>query len=586
MTAASEVAPPGLEESSTDGSGAVEVESSTTESTQVLEVPNPGEVYLSEMLATMDHQLRCLRETQQRLVSVVELACRRALGSRFGRLVLVGSVALCAETPGSDVDVVCFTREPDSDSAPSACLGNSPAEGHLRKTNLRKVLEQLASITDGQCMNALVPGYSMEFFEDARVPILRISWGLPDQSLAIDVLMDQRRPLDHVRWFQAVHACPRPSAPLPLVTPLVTVSLRCVKWWLRQRQIPRTKEGGLPTIAWLLMALHTCSLPETRKEVGDQGPMAALASSLRAFFTGYSSPGSLHGVLQFGSQAIGDAEDLPSDFRPSSTKSDSPWADLVVLDPTQRSEDLNLAPSLMPATQLLLIHELQRAAGHLQAFRAASSPPREESELSVKSAEQAEDTLESQSEHLPDDETRHRLEDLFEGLPPIKNSLPAMTTESLAALLLQGNPSKGVGSIEVALIDRIVPRQGWSAPFLHRSDTTSELYVRLCDVSEGTGSCQPRREGGVVLCPCHFVCMVALERNGLDAGRYKLGKDDLQRYRSMRQILSELRTHQRALGDLNPDLNSPSQHRSEPKVAFQEKSRARRSGRKAKKKTV
>jgi len=182
-------------------------------------------------------------------------------------------------------------------------------------------------------------------------------------------------------------------------------------------------------------------------------------------------------------------------------------------------------------------------------------------------------------------QVRRRYEDLFEGLPPLKNSLPSMTTEPLAALLLQGDPSKGVGTIEVAIIDRIVPRAGWSAPFLHRSDTTSELHVRLCDVSEGSGTCQPRREGVVVLCPCHFVCMLELERNGMDVARYKLSADDLERYRSMRRVLSGLRTHQRALGDigdLNCDLNSPQQH-TERKVGSEGR---KRRGRRANKKGV
>jgi hypothetical protein len=563
------LAPPGLGESpavANAASGAIlAVEMGT----------DPGEVYLAAMLATMDQQLHCLRETQQRLVNVVELACRRALGTRFGRLVLVGSVALCAETPGSDVDVVCFTRDPDSEK-PSSMVAPS-----LRKIHLRKVLEELVGITDGQCITLMAPGYSMEFIEDARVPILRVSWGLPCESLAIDVLIDQRRPLDHVRWFQAVHACPRPSAPPPSVTPLVTVSLRCVKWWLRQRQIPRTKEGGLPTIAWLLLALHTCSMPETRKEASNKGPMAGLATALRAFFNGYCNPGSLHGTLQFDCEA-GDFEKLSSEFRPSPTNRDSPWADLVVLDPTQSGEEINLAPSLTPATQLLLIHELQRAAAYLEARAPADSPstPRkgsvssEESKATMAETADEKEGIEAQSKQPPQGKGMQRLEDLFEGLPPLKNSLPSMTTESLAALLLQGDPSKGVGSIEVAIIDRIVPRQGWSAPFLHRSDTTSELHARLCEVNEGTGSCQPRRDGVVVLCPCHFVCMLELERNGTDAQRYRLSEGDLERYRSMRHVLSKLRNHQRALGDV---INSPQRER---------KATSRRRGRKTNRKGV
>lgn len=543
-------------------------------------VPDPGEVYLSEMLAIMDEQLRCLRGPQQRVVQVVELACRRALGSRFGRLVLVGSVALCAETPGSDVDVVCFTREPDNEAGPPVL----PAE-NLRKVHLRKVLEQLVSITEGQCIatsSGLLPGYSMELIEDARVPILRVTWGLLEQAIAVDVLIDQRRPLDHVRWFQAMHASPRPSAPPPSLTPMVTVSMRCVKWWLRQRQIPRTKEGGLPTIAWLLLALHTCSLPETRKEVDDKGPMAALAVSLLAFFRHYGSPGSLHGVLQFGGEAHG-AEKLNSEFRLSPTNKDSPWAELSVLDPIQAGEDINLAPPLSPATQLLLLHELQRAAGHLQARAPlpVPSPPwkGEEQPEDKTGAEQQDMPDHGQSNAPPQGKSRRQLEALFEPLSPLKNALPAIATESVAALLLQGDPSKGVGTIEVAIIDRIVPRQGWSAPFLHRSDTTSELHARMCDVNEGSGGCQTRREGVVVLCPCHFVCMLELERDG---SGYKLGEEDLERFRSMRCILSKMDTHQRALGDLNSPPQQQQQQRGERQAAAGGGRNSKRGGRKKK----
>jgi len=325
--------------------------------------------------------------------------------------------------------------------------------------------------------------------------------------------------------------------------------MRCVKWWLRQRQLPRTKEGGLPTLAWLLLTVHTCSLPETRKEISDKGPMAALVASLSAFFRGYSDPASLHGVLQFHTE-LGDDEELlhSSEFTRSATKIDSPWADLVVLDPTQRGEDVNLAPSLSPATQLLVVYELQRAAALLQEQDSlpstGPSTPRRGTDSTVCSTPRKGS---DQVVELNMPEESPSVERIFEGLPPLKNCLPAIATEPLAVLLLQGNPFKGVGSIEVAIIDRIVPRPGWSAPFLHRSDTTSELHARMCDVTESTGSCQPRREGSVVLCPCHFICMLELGRDG---SRFKLLQEDLHRFRSMRQILSKLHTHQRALGDL------------------------------------
>merc|ERR1719203_1976855 len=145
----------------------------------------------------------------------------------------------------------------------------------------------------------------MELIDDARVPILRVLWGPLEHPIAVDVSVDQIRPVDHVRWFQRVGAAPRPNVPPPPVAPLVTLTLRCVKWWLRQRQIPRTKEGGLPTLAWLLMAVHVCSLKETHEEAWPThhctGPMAALLSSLTAFFRYYGSLERLDGVLRFAS---------------------------------------------------------------------------------------------------------------------------------------------------------------------------------------------------------------------------------------------------------------------------------------------
>jgi hypothetical protein len=96
-------------------------------------------------------------------VATVELACRRALGHHFGRLVLVGSAALRVETPGSDVDVVCFTRNP----------GGREALG-MNTDVLRRVYGSLQTLIHqySHCQNQ----FSMELIEDARVPILRVLW--------------------------------------------------------------------------------------------------------------------------------------------------------------------------------------------------------------------------------------------------------------------------------------------------------------------------------------------------------------------------------------------------------------------------
>lgn len=475
----------------------------------VQESAHSGEVFLMEMLAAMDQHMQQLRETQQGLVATVEMACRRALGRSFVRLVLVGSVALRVETPGSDVDVVCFTRR----DGPEA----QQADGHYDAVGLpvdvlRRVHWSLQELVSHYADNGA--NFSMELIDDARVPILRVLWG---SSIAVDVSVDQSRPVDHVRWFQRVGAAPRPTAPPPAVAPLVTLTLRCVKWWIRQRQVPRTKEGGMATIAWLLMAVHVCSLPETHEQaiISGQRPMVALLASLAAFFHHYAAIDGLDGVLMFA------ADGSSSEFRRSSEKKPSPrsssnvWGELSVLDPTREgNERLDLAPRLPPATQLLLSHELRRASQRLHRV--------------------------PKGRELSSGDGRRVLEEVFEPLPEGMNNLPSFTVSMgvMGVLLLWEQDSTGPGTVELAIIDSISPRPGWIAPFLHRGDDRSELSVRLLDVEERTGRAAPRKSSNpeVVLCPCHFICRVQLDRDGKN---YRLDTEGLERMKAMKLYLSE-----------------------------------------------
>ncbi|CAK0805912.1 unnamed protein product, partial [Prorocentrum cordatum] len=107
---------------------------------------------------------------------------------------------------------------------------------------------------------------------------------------------------------------------------------------------------------------------------------------------------------------------------------------------------------------------------------------------------------------------------------------------------------------EVAVIDGAFPRAGWRAPFLHRADERSELYVHLCDVNRHTGSCtfrMRRSECTMVLCPCHFVCGVTFRNE-----RWRLDDDSLELYRRMSDILAqmEVRHRERAEQADGPDF--------------------------------
>eukprot|EP00928_Gymnodinium_smaydae_P032136 TRINITY_DN23354_c0_g1_i1.p1 TRINITY_DN23354_c0_g1~~TRINITY_DN23354_c0_g1_i1.p1 ORF type:complete len:696 (+),score=138.13 TRINITY_DN23354_c0_g1_i1:40-2127(+) len=463
-----------------------------------------GEVRLLELLGSMDQHMQQLRELQQGLVAATDLACRCALGHQFGGLVLVGSAALRVETPGSDVDVVCFTRR-------DACDGSAGYPADI----LRRIHWAFTELCPG-------PRFNMELIHDARVPILRVSLrGHPGSVVAVDVSVDQQRPVDHVHWFQRVGAAPRPQARPPAVAPLVTLTLRCVKWWLRQRQIPRTKEGGLPTMAWLLMAVHVCSRPETHVQVitNNQRPMAALLASLKAFFSYYGTePNGIDGVLTFA------ADGCSSNFERRPRARPSAWYKLSVIDPTRAgAEQLDLAPRLYPATQLLIACELKRARSLLTSVPQSSEDGTHGTGLS-----------------------RRLIDEAFESLPEASNELPSSLPNRgvLGALLLFGDASNGGETVELAVVDQITPRLGWQAPFLHRSDDRSELRVRFLDVDERAARAVPRkRTGKVVVPPNLFVCSIRLERDGAN---FRLNKQSLIRIAEMKELLQAVRARLQA----------------------------------------
>eukprot|EP00419_Tripos_fusus_P027863 CAMPEP_0172726150 /NCGR_PEP_ID=MMETSP1074-20121228/90020_1 /TAXON_ID=2916 /ORGANISM="Ceratium fusus, Strain PA161109" /LENGTH=520 /DNA_ID=CAMNT_0013553087 /DNA_START=41 /DNA_END=1604 /DNA_ORIENTATION=- len=422
-----------------------------------------AEDFLVAMLTGMDVHMQQVRGVQQGLVATVELACRRALGQHFARLALVGSAALGAETPGSDVDVVCFTRRdgPEHSGSPVVVL-----------RRVHRVLKEQSTMS--------IAGISTELIDDARVPILRVAWRSPGQCLAVDVSVDQKRPVDHVAWFQRVGAAPGSKSPPPAAAPLVTLTLRCVKWWLRQRQIPTTKEGGLPTIAWLLMAVHVCSLPETHQKAitGSQRPMEALLASLSAFFRHYSEPGCLYGILQFA------PDGTSSELRRSNEHAVDAWSDFAVLDPTrQGSESLNLAPSLPPATQLLLAYELRRADDKLEQVHALG-------ETSV-------------------GESRRLLCGVFEGLPSEINALPSFLHSFMGVLLLWGEDVTGCGArtVELGILDHVVRAQGGLHHFSTGATKGANFMCGSVMLTRTAGDVTPA--GRLQLCFAHATSFAA-----------------------------------------------------------------------------
>jgi hypothetical protein len=252
---------------------------------------------------------------------------------------------------------------------------------------------------------------------------------------------------------------------------------------------------------------------------------------LAAFFHHYTATDGLDGVLVFA------ADGSSSEFRRNAEKRSptsivsNPWAELSVLDPTREGvESLELAARQTPATQLLMVHELRRASQKLDRV--------------------------PKGRELAFGDGRRVLEEVFEPLPEGLNALPSFHVNSMnfmAAMFLSRNGSTGIGTVEIGMVDKIMPRAGWTAPFLHRSDERSEVFARLLDVEERSNRCALRKKSNeVCFAPCNFICRTTLERDG--HGTWRLDDEALDRFKSMKQYMSELSERQQKLREKKEEV--------------------------------
>lgn len=263
-------------------------------------------------------------------------------------------------------------------------------------------------------------------------------------------------------------------------------------------------------MTWLLLALHSCS------SITAPAPgMPQLMAFLTAFFHSYSALGGLDGQLAFEDEAG------KSNFAPREQRKKSPWSELSVLDPTHKGEfgdSSELAPKLLPATQLLIAYELRRASSLLSEACA------------------------------PEVKDNNFMRQLFDGAQENYNSLPSSLASSIGAIMLLGDPSNGVGTLELATITHVTAHRDWKADFLHRSDKHSEIYVRLFDADEKKRSCKQRPRGNCVLCPCHFVCRVSLFKT--TSTHLELSDEDWDRFNGMKEYIRELQKRHQACNEI------------------------------------
>eukprot|EP00746_Dinoflagellata_sp_MGD_P146341 gnl/MRDRNA2_/MRDRNA2_78834_c0_seq1.p1 gnl/MRDRNA2_/MRDRNA2_78834_c0~~gnl/MRDRNA2_/MRDRNA2_78834_c0_seq1.p1 ORF type:complete len:842 (+),score=173.35 gnl/MRDRNA2_/MRDRNA2_78834_c0_seq1:105-2528(+) len=482
---------------------------------------------LGDLLQEMHHGVLERYPVKQQLFSAIHTAAETALGAAFARLALVGSTAMQVDTPTSDLDVVVFTRP--KDDTPQGV----------------EALRWIAAALRG-----IEPSLRIELIDCAKVPILVATTANGD--LSIDVSVDQPLAESHVLWFQMQHELPCQGPLHRVPTPAATTEwghhaalCRVLKWWLSRRAIPGAKEGGYPSLVWLLMAMHSvrCSLfvDQADAAAGPHG-LRHLLGALGAFFDRFSRPSGFWGAIVFADgmhsefwlhrKAIkGVVEQKDTMQGQDSTHDDQGslpmFADFAVFDPA-RPEPADLAVRMSPATWLLFAFELKRGA-HLTALALSSI---------------------NNQNGKPEVGGRAALGELFSQVNGARiNSLPAVLPEEarkgsessqpLAGIFLTEGDSEKSPILKVGIVSAIDPNPGWSAPFLHRRDVYSRMHVNFCDVY-GEAVCVPRGQVQV-LRPYDFVCGVQLRPIQSNGNIFEIAECDVQRLAGMNALLSEER---------------------------------------------
>eukprot|EP00397_Hematodinium_sp_SG-2012_P006004 GEMP01006030.1.p1 GENE.GEMP01006030.1~~GEMP01006030.1.p1 ORF type:complete len:415 (+),score=81.71 GEMP01006030.1:160-1404(+) len=140
---------------------------------------------------------------------------------------VVGSVAtkLCLED--SDLDLVVTT-----------------GVGSWRKHSWESELVFLSDLQHQLINNAGI-STSCSVLVEAKVPLLIIKC---DNGRSIDVSMNQLHSIGHVFFFHSV------MDTYPELRPLLIF----VKRWIKARNLTTAKNGGMPVVAWLFLAVYAC----------------------------------------------------------------------------------------------------------------------------------------------------------------------------------------------------------------------------------------------------------------------------------------------------------------------------------------
>lgn len=507
-----------------------------------------AEAGVGDVVAFMQRSAASRHEARSRLFDTVQAAAAVALGEHFEHFALIGSAALCIDTPESDLDAVAFTRY----------AAGIASNGSANELNARPPPDPVEALHWVKHALSCHPSLQLQLVECTQVPLLTV---IADDGEQLDLTVDQPLGVWHVQWFQSQRVVP--FAPLNRVPAprgswergLESLTLQCVKLWIRRRGIPVAKHGGYPTVVWNLMVLHVlrCSVFVDGGNTVESTDERTLLGAVAAFFDRFAD-GGLVGTLLF-------AGGTHAEFRPQveskGTQMLSPG--LSVLDPTAVGGETptNLAPRVSPATQLLHTYELQRGQ-QLSAEALASCRDREYQRIREEGKSGA-----------------AAVRALFASVSEVWNTVPTVVPAWPCGVLVLRDDR-----FQIGLLRRIDPKPGWGANFLHRRDASSRILIRWCDIDETTGTVV-QRDGGrrSLSCvhPCDVVCIVPLHNRGSDDGAatssaLEMGPEGVERWRCMKALLRA------RAGDCQPTDKVESGRRQTKMSRWRTKGRSTRSG--------
>lgn len=423
-----------------------------------------AEESLQHILARLQDESAQLSPLREWLFNTVRDAAKEALGENFERMTLVGSVALQIDIPASDVDAVTFTTR--------------AVEG------IQALHATAAALREQE------PTLNVQVIATARVPILMVSTA--DHAVRMDMSVNQKLPDEHARWVGDLKVFKEEQQ-------IARDFLRSVKYWHSQRQIPGTKEGGYPALAWLFLALHVLTVHARGTSSTSQRPLKLL----KEFFSLIDTDSMDGGAM---------TSDPTSWCAPPTWRTQGFWPFPSIQDPvTNMTNMTNSGGPHGPHGAHFLTHEIPAATQLLYAaeFRRAR--------VLIAAAERTGSSI------APLFEPRDRA-----------TSLPVAYDGNIVLILKGGK----IWAVEPLAVRQL--RGGWKAPFLHRCDCQSQVRARVHGVDGRTGLLTPFPELRATMdfTPSEFVATVAQCR-GEPAGVRRLVPGDLQLWQDMCQLLQK-----------------------------------------------